>query len=193
MKLFRLMLTTIFALFAATVMMASASAEVSYKTVKGTKLKLDVYHPTKHIKGKSKKLKGYFKIVSGSAGNYKLDGAFSVKVRKIKTGNRSRDRVMWSSLGKSRQPYIYFYPKTLVVKGGKGKVTGEFRINKIQKPVTFDVVDFKGTLDGKSAVSLTVKGKLSCDAFKIKRPALLFVKIKDKVDVKVMFKLKPKS
>lgn len=163
------------------------AAKSQYKIVKKSKLKIDIYHPAKHIKAKSKKVRGVVSF-EGSKHTFKLDGALTLKIKRLRSGNRSRDRKMWSALGKSVQKYIYFYPKSLQLKGDKGTITGDFLIRKIRKTLTFSVSKFKGTV-GSTALSMTVKGVIKCTDFNVTRPSLLFVKIKDKVKLKFKLKL----
>lgn len=162
-----------------------------YLVQAGSSLRLDVYHPAKHVIAHSKQIKGKVKVTSQKAGTISLEGGFSVRVVSLNSGNLRRDRVMWSSLGYTKQPYIYFYPKTLQLQGKTGTLVGTFEINKVKKDVTLQVSDFQGTVDGKSAVTLTVVGKLKCSDFQVDRPSLVFVKIKDEVDIKLTVTLKP--
>lgn len=165
---------------------ADSAKALKYKVAKGSLLRVDVYHTAKHIIAKSKRVKGRL-LVKGD----KLSGMLSVRIKSLKSGNRRRNRKMWSSLGKSRQPYIYFKPKSIKLTGSSGTVTGTFVIRKVEKKVSFAVSNFSGKWDGKTPVSLVAKGKLKCTDFKVKRPSLLFVKIKDLVDVTMTLKLVP--
>lgn len=177
------------------VFVASVSSPVQaakeYKVQAGSTLRVDVYHPAKHVIAHSKTIKGKVSVVSQKNGMVMLSGALSVRVVSLNSGNLRRDRVMWSSLGKSKQPYIYFYPKMLQLQGKGGTLTGSFEIRKIKKEVTLQVSDFNGAIDEKSVVSLTVVGKLKCSEFEVERPSLVFVKIKDEVDIKLTLNLKP--
>ncbi len=166
--------------------------KIKYKVVKGksSSLKVDIYHPAKHVVTKSKKVRGMVSMF-GSQGTIKLSGTLSVRIKSLRSGNRRRDRVTWTSLGKSRQPYIYFYPSSMTLKGSTGTLQGTFHIRKKKKKVTMKIVSFKGKIDGKSTISVTVTGKIKCSDFKVKRPSLLFVKIKDLVDLTIKIKLKP--
>lgn len=195
MKQFRWML----AIWVAGLMMVggfSSEAQADgmrYKPSKKSHLKVDVYHKFKHVIAKSKRVKGQIFFAAKGKGTYGLKGALSVRIKSLRSGNRSRDRKMWSSLRKSRQPYVYFFPKTLTWDGKAGKVKGEFKINKIKKEVEFDVTKMEGTVDGKSTLTVEVKGHLKCSDFKIKRPSLLTIKIKNKVDVQLSLVFQPKK
>lgn len=164
-----------------------------YKPSKKSRLKVDVYHKFKHVIAKSKRVKGQVFFAAKGKGTYALKGALSVRIKSLRSGNRSRDRKMWSSLRKSRQPYIYFFPKTLTWDGKAGKVKGDFKINKIKKEIEFDVTKVEGSIDGKSTFAVKVKGHLKCSDFKVKRPSLLTIKIKNKVDVTMSLVLQPKK
>lgn len=184
-------LLTRFALFCAAFALCTSASAMKYKSTKGTLIRADIYHPAKHIIAKSKRLKGSVTVKAGDKGTYKLSGKLTVKIRSLRSGNRRRDRAMWSALGKSRQHRIVYFPKTLKIKGNTGTITGSFAINRNKKKVTLTVTEFSGKVDGKSPITIKVKGKLSCDDYKIKKPSLLFVKIKDKVDVSMTLKFVP--
>lgn len=164
-----------------------------YKPAKGSILRIAVTHPAKLVKAKAKRIKGKVFFAADGKGKFILKGALSVRIKSIRSGNRRRDRAMWSALRKARQPYIYFYPESLTWDGKKGAVSGTFKINRKKKKVSFAVTKMEGTPDGKGKVTVKAKGHLLCSDFGVKRPSLLFVKIKNKVALKFSFIFKPKK
>jgi len=166
-----------------------------YKVAKGSEIKAKIHINVKavgEILARSKRVKGEVEVVSHKDGTYKLKGKLYVKVRKLRSGNRSRDRKMWSALGKARQRRIVFLPQKLTLKGGKGTIKGLFGINTQKKIVTLKVTQAKGKIGGKNKLSFKVAGQLSCKDFKIKRPSLMFVKIEDKVDLLLTLHFAPR-
>lgn len=171
------------------------AAPTKYDTGKSW-VKIYVYHMAKTVKAKSKKVSG-FATFEKKGDHFKLDGALTVPIRTLDSNNASRNNVMWNSLGDSIQNVIYFYPKKLVFtgkgpKGRKGYVEGEFNIRKKSKRVKLTFKKFKGKIDG-GQFSLYVKGFLKCSDYGVSRPSLLFVKIKDKVKVRLKLRFKKAS
>lgn len=174
---------------------ASQAWAQKYKVTKGSEIKAQIHINVKaagEIIAKTKRVTGNVDIVSHANGTYKLKGKVAVKIRKLRTGNRSRDRKMWSALGKARQRRIVFLPQELKVKDGKGTITGLWGINTKKKVLTLPVTSVKGKIGGKSPVTFTIAGQISCGDFDIKRPSLMFVKIKDKVDLMLTLKFAPR-
>lgn len=184
-----------------------------YTVGKGSKVRIDIDHPAKHVvavvkskiakKGKNKgkviRIKGIFGVngVVKAGKSTKLSGQISIKLKKLKSGNARRDAYMRAALGIKKQKYIFFSPQSLKIikmspKGGVGTITGTFKIRGISKVVTMKLL-FKGKLGAKSPVAIIVKGTIKCSDFKVPRPALLGNKIKNVVKLKILIKFKPKA
>lgn len=163
-----------------------------YTVEKGGEIRVDVHHPAKHVIAKTSDVSGSIEVEDKTLASKSLglSGSLKVAVRSLKSGNKRRDNKMWESLGDDD---IVFKPKTLVVTGeGKGTIQGLFTIRGTERPVTLDVT-FQGALDGKAKVTMTIKGKVKCSDFKVPRPSLMFVAIKDDVDMSFKLTFVPKG
>ncbi len=165
-------------------------ADSAYKVSGASQIKIDVYHPTKHIKAYNKagSVQGNVTIKSSliPGKTVEVTGSVEIVVGALESGNGRRDRYMRSVLGGATS-IIRFVPKSLTMKtmnpsGGSGELTGYFTINNNTNPVTFQA-SFEGDILKGGKVVVQIKTHVLCSAYKIKRPALLWVPIKDKVDL----------
>ena len=165
-------------------------ADSAYKVSGASQIKIDVYHPTKHIKAYNKagSVQGNVTIKSSliPGKTVEVTGSVEIVVGALESGNGRRDRYMRSVLGGATS-IIRFVPKSLTMKtmnpsGGSGELIGDFTINNNTNPVTFQA-SFEGDILKGGKVVVQIKTHVLCSAYKIKRPALLWVPIKDKVDL----------
>jgi len=165
-------------------------ADSAYKVSGASQIKIDVYHPTKHIKAYNKagSVQGNVTIKSSliPRKTVEVTGSVEIVVGALESGNGRRDRYMRSVLGGATS-IIRFVPKSLTMKtmnpsGGSGELIGDFTINNNTNPVTFQA-SFEGDILKGGKVVVQIKTHVLCSAYKIKRPALLWVPIKDKVDL----------
>lgn len=165
-------------------------ADSTYKVDGASQIKIDVYHPAKHVKATNKAgaLQGSVTIKGALVAGKSVDvaGNVQISVGALQSGNGRRDKYMRRSLGGSSSK-ISFSPKSLTMKtvtanGGSGEITGSFTINNTTNTVTFPA-SFEGDLAKGGKVVVSIKTNLLCTAYKINLPSLMFVKIKDKVDL----------
>ncbi|MCB9637958.1 MAG: YceI family protein [Myxococcales bacterium] len=175
--------------FAFLLLPATQSFAETYKAGPASHIKIDVYHPAKHVKAHNKpgSVKGSFTIKGAvEAGKaVALEGKIEMKVGDLVSGNGRRDKYMRRSLGGSSKA-ISFEPSSMTLaklgaNGGEGEIKGKFTIHGVTQDVTFKAM-FKGNLKG-AKFAVMIKASVLCSAYKIKRPSLMFVKIKDKVDL----------
>ncbi|MCK6510820.1 YceI family protein [Myxococcota bacterium] len=172
-------------------LISSASfADSAYKVDGASQIKIDVYHPTKHVKAYNKagSVQGNVTIKGSLIPGKAVDvaGSVQIAVGSLESGNGRRDRYMRSVLG-GAESIIRFVPKSLTMKtmnakGGSGELVGSFTINNNTHPVTFQA-SFEGDILKGEKVVVQIKTHVLCSTYKIKRPALLWIPIKDKVDL----------
>jgi polyisoprenoid-binding protein YceI len=164
-----------------------ASAGADYKA-STSEIRVDVYHPTKHVIVKSSAVMGSVALGAPLAVGKAIpvSGELSVEVKALGSGNARRDRYMRQSLGISKHPKVIFKPSALTLskmsaEGGEGTLTGSFTIRGTTKEVSL-AVTLKGDAT-KKPVSVSLKTKIKCSDYKIPPPSLMFVKIKDEMDL----------
>jgi polyisoprenoid-binding protein YceI len=139
----------------------------------------DGKHPAHNWTGISKEIQGSFELDIDDLTQSKID--LYVPVFSFDSKNASRDSNMLDVVEEYYYPYVRFISKKIEKKDNKFEVTGDIMFHGIVKqfliPVSFTKEGKKVIIDSEFSIMLT--------DFKIKRPSLLTIKIRDKVDIKV--------
>lgn len=139
----------------------------------------DGKHPAHNWTGVSNEIQGYFELNSKDLTKSKID--LAIPVFSFDSKNASRDSNMLDVVEEYYYPYVRFISTKIEEKNNEFQVTGNIIFHGITKefiiPVSFTKEDKNVIVNSDFSIMLT--------DFKIKRPSLLTIKIRNKVDIKV--------
>jgi polyisoprenoid-binding protein YceI len=173
----------------ALLVVASAPVPGSFSVVPSSSLvKFHLHHTMHEVDGRSTQIEG--KAVVGADG--RVLTMIRIPVASFETGDGNRDAHMRQTLEAGKFPFVVFKGVTgltLPVALGKPletRLQGELEFHGVKHPVDLPATVQFG--DG-GAIAVHAKFPVSLDAYKIERPALLFVKVDDDVQLDVKLEL----
>jgi polyisoprenoid-binding protein YceI len=139
----------------------------------------DGKHPAHNWTGVSKEIQGSFDLNMKDLTQSKID--LYVPLFSFDSKNASRDSNMLDVVEEYYYPYARFTSTKIEKKNNEFEVTGDIIFHGIKKefliPVSFSKKDKKIIVNSEFSIMLT--------DFKVKRPSLLTIKIRDRIDIKV--------
>tara|TARA_Y100000741_G_scaffold358002_1_gene336565 strand:- start:317 stop:844 length:528 start_codon:yes stop_codon:yes gene_type:complete len=139
----------------------------------------DGKHPAHNWTGVSKEIQGSFDLNMKDLTQSKID--LYVPLFSFDSKNASRDSNMLDVVEEYYYPYVRFLSTKIEKKNNEFEVTGDIIFHGIKKefliPVSFSKKDKKIIVNSEFSIMLT--------DFKVKRPSLLTIKIRDRIDIKV--------
>ena len=139
----------------------------------------DGKHPAHNWTGISNEIQGSFELDLDNLTKSRVD--LFVPVFSFDSKNASRDSNMLDVVEEYYYPYVRFVSTKIEKNNNEFEVTGNIIFHVVTKefsiPVSFNKKD--------SAIIINSEFSIQLTDFKIKRPSLLTVKIRNKVDIKV--------
>lgn len=135
-------------------------------------------HPLHTVQGISKQVSS--QLVIADAGDKILQVTVSVPVRSFDSGNRARDRDMLKVTEADQYPEVTFVSSAIVERDGELSVTGQLTFHGVVRDIEF------AARKHRKGEKLVVEGgfEVSLEEFKIKRPSILTMKVKDNLQVR---------
>ncbi|MBI3873734.1 MAG: YceI family protein [Arcobacter sp.] len=114
-----------------------------------------------------------------------LKGKVSVSLASLLSDNLKRDSHMQEVLESNKFPNATYSITSVENVNGKYKINGLFELHNVKKNITFngEIVN-----DGNN-VNLKIHGSFQMSEFGIEPPKLLFLKVRDKVDISGVLEL----
>jgi len=114
-----------------------------------------------------------------------LKGKVSVSLASLLSDNSKRDSHMQEVLESNKFPNAAYYITSVESANGKYKINGMLDLHNVKKNITFsaEIVN-----DGNN-VNLKIHGSFLMSEFGIEPPKLLFLKVRDKVDINGVLEL----
>ncbi len=162
---------------------AGPEAARTYAVAPGSVLSYRIVHPFHAVDGVSKAIEGRARILEGGA----VQAMVRARVDSFDSGNGNRDAQMRAATEAAKYPFVTLkaagtlppiesYPAALdLILDGELTFHGQSRPLKVPVKVRFES-PARAKVEGGFPVSL--------DAFQVERPALLFVKVEDRLDVR---------
>jgi polyisoprenoid-binding protein YceI len=116
-----------------------------------------------------------------------LKGSIEVSMSDLVSDNKKRDASMQETLESSTFPKAVFEVKEVVAKGGDNVILkGSMNLHGVTKPMSFE-----GTVSEEaSKVHIKVKSSMKMSDFGITPPKMVFLSVRDQVDLSVDMVLK---
>ncbi len=116
-----------------------------------------------------------------------LKGTIEISMNDLASDNKKRDADMQKTLASSVFPKAIFEVKDIVAKGGDGyTLKGIMNLHGVNKPMNFNGI----IVEESNKVHIKATGDLKMIDFGIIPPSMLFMKVRDQVDVNVDVVLK---
>ena len=174
---------------AAAVLAASLAATTYTLDPAASVVKFHLHHPMHAVDGRSSQIEG--KAVLGDDG--KVMTMIRIPAASFDSGDANRDSHMRETLESSKYPFVVFKGVTSLVmpvahgKAVDAKLDGELDFHGVKRPIS---IPAQITLEKDGAAVVTSKFVVNLESHRIERPALLFVKVDENVQLDVKLVLK---
>jgi polyisoprenoid-binding protein YceI len=174
---------------AAVLLSASLSASTYTVDPAASTVKFHLHHKMHAVDGRSTQIEG--KAVLGDDG--KVMTMVRIPVASFDTADANRDSHMRETLDASKFPFVVFKGVTsLTVPISYGKeldatLDGELDFHGVKRPLS---VPAKLSLAQNGTAVVTAKFPVNLESHQIERPALLFIKVDENVELDVQLKLR---
>ena len=171
-------------------LLLTASLSAAYVVDPGASLvRFHLQHKMHEVDGRSSQIEG--KAVLGDDG--KVMTMVRIPAASFDSGDANRDSHMRETLESSKYPFVVFKGVTSLVmpvahgKAVDAKLDGELDFHGVKRPIS---VPAQITLEKDGAAVVTSKFVVNLESHRIERPALLFVKVDENVQLDVKLVLK---
>ena len=134
-------------------------------------------HPLHEIEGTSKDIDCVIDV--DDATQTISHASFSADVMSFNSGNSNRDSHAMETLEALLYPTVSFESTSIVPNGSSLDVTGNLTFHGVTRPVSFSAV----RTDSDGSMNIQGKAKVSLTDFKIPRPSLLMIPVKDTLSI----------
>ncbi|PKV75234.1 YceI family protein [Pontibacter ramchanderi] len=155
-----------------------AMAQQSPRLAKaGSTIGYTLVHPLHIVQGSSQEVQSQLEL--SDTGERLVRVHVSVPVRSFDSGNRARDRDMLKVTEADKYPDVTFVSSEIVSSDAALTVTGLLTFHGVTQELSFVAQQ------SRQGENLLVEGgfDISLDAFRIRRPSILSMKVKDKLQV----------